>query len=97
MLRTPADSTILDEMYKSSPFYQAKASDLKTPVDSVFFYFSKCQNKEISVQEADLLVKNLTQKLFDNTARLDTIDEFDVQLLGMSVLWIASLQHFSMG
>lgn len=82
MLRTPADSTILDEMYKSSPFYQAKASDLKTPVDSVFFYFTKCQNKEISVQEADLLVKKLTQKLFDNTARLDTIDEFDVQLLG---------------
>lgn len=81
-LRTPADSTIIDEMYKSSPFYQSKASDLKTPVDSVFFYFSKCQNKEISVQEADLLVKNLTQKLFDNTARLDTIDEFDVQLLG---------------
>ena len=82
MLRTPADSTILDEMYKSSPFYQAKASDLKTPVDSVFFYFTKCQNKEMSVQEADLLVKKLTQKLFDNTARLDTIDEFDVQLLG---------------
>lgn len=82
MLRTPADSTILDEMYKSSPFYQAKASDLKTPIDSVFFYFGKCQNKEMSVQEADLLVKKLTQKLFDNTARLDTIDEFDVQLLG---------------
>lgn len=81
-LRTPADSTILDEMYKSSPFYQTKASDLKTPVDSVFFYFSRCQNKEISIQEADLVVKKLTQKLFDNTARLDTIDEFDVQLLG---------------
>lgn len=81
-LRTPADSTILDEMYKSSPFYQAKSSDLKTPVDSVFFYFSRFQNKEISVQEADLVVKKLAQKLFDNTARLDTIDEFDVQLLG---------------
>lgn len=81
-LRTPADSAILDEMYKTSPFYQVKISDLKTPEDSVFFYFSKCQNKEISVQEADLLVKKLTQRLFDRTARLDTINEFHIQTLG---------------
>lgn len=81
-LRTPADSTILDEMYKSSPFYQAKISDLKTPEDSVFFYFCKYQNQQMSVQEADLLVKKLTQRLFDKTARLDTINEFHVQLLG---------------
>lgn len=81
-LRTPADSTILDEMYKTSPFYQAKLSDLKTPEDSVFFYFSKFQNKEMTAQEADYVVKKLTQELFDKTASLDTINEFHIQTLG---------------
>ena len=81
-LRTPADSTILDEMYKTSPFYQAKLSDLKTPEDSVFFYFSKFQNKEMTAQEADYVVKKLTQDLFDKTASLDTINEFHIQTLG---------------
>lgn len=81
-LKTPADSVILDEMYKASPFYKIKASELKCPEDSVFFYFAKYQNKEISVEEADCVVKKLTQELFDNTARLDTITEFHIQTLG---------------
>ena len=81
-MRTPADSTILDEMYKASPFFQVKISDLKNPEDSVLFYFSKYKNREMGVEEADFLVKNLTRNFFVQTARLDTITEFHIQSLG---------------
>lgn len=78
-LKTREDSVALDTMLKFSPFSKMKASELKNAEDSIFYYHYLYHSKKISAQDADLVVKRLVDELFDNTARLDTINEFDIQ------------------
>lgn len=78
---THADSLAIKEMYKMSPFYQSSLADQKTKSDSIFFYHSKLEAGEMSVQEADSGVYEVTRQIFDEVEHKEDINEFDVQLL----------------
>ena len=80
-LNSKEDSIALTKMLITSPFSKMEASDLKSKEDSIFFYHYKYEMKEMAANEADFLVKRLTQKMFDETAKRDTITEFDIQSL----------------
>lgn len=75
------DSIALNKMLESSPYNTITASDLKNKEDSISYYHYKYETKQMSASEADYILRQLTQELFDQTAQLDTITEFHIQSL----------------
>lgn len=80
-LKTKEDSLALNIMFNFSPFSTMKASELKNAEDSIFYYHYLYHSNKITAQEADRTVKKLVKEMFDQTARLDTITEFNIQSL----------------
>lgn len=94
VLATKADSLAIKRMYDDSPFRNMTEADLKTADDSVMFYMYKHNVGEMTVEEADRKVYELTLKIFDEAEHHD-VSEFMVQEVGNAFTASVSLMDIN--